>query len=110
MRREAQRALAKGLHCLIFSDNVPIEDEVALKRMGRDKNLLVMGPDCGTAHIGGVGLGFCNVMRAGGIGIAGAAGTGIQEALAAIDAAAAESPARWAPAGATCPTRSAASP
>ena len=87
VRREAQRALRKGLHCLIFSDNVPVEDEVALKRMGRERGLLVMGPDCGTAHIGGVGLGFCNVMRPGGIGVAGAAGTGIQETMAAIDAA-----------------------
>ena len=86
VRREAERALRKGLHCLIFSDNVPVEDEVALKQMGREKDLLVMGPDCGTAHIGGVGLGFCNVARPGGIGIAGAAGTGIQEAMAAIDA------------------------
>ncbi len=86
VRREAERALKKGLHCLIFSDNVTVEDEVALKRMGRERGLLVMGPDCGTAHIGGVGLGFCNVMRPGGIGIAGAAGTGIQEAMAAIDA------------------------
>ena len=87
VRREAERALGKGLHCLIFSDNVPIEDEAALKRMGRERGLLVMGPDCGTAHIAGVGLGFCNVVRPGGIGIAGAAGTGIQEAMAAIDAA-----------------------
>lgn len=87
VRREAERALGKGLHCLIFSDNVSVEDEVALKRMGRERGLLVMGPDCGTAHIGGTGLGFCNVMRPGGIGIAGAAGTGIQEAMAAIDAA-----------------------
>ncbi|MYA97084.1 MAG: acyl-CoA synthetase FdrA [Nitrospinae bacterium] len=85
VRREAERALRKGLHCLIFSDNVPVEDEVALKQMGREKDLLVMGPDCGTAHIGGVGLGFCNVVRPGEIGIAGAAGTGIQEAMAAID-------------------------
>ena len=87
VRREAERALRKGLHCLIFSDNVSVEDEVALKQMGRDKDLLVMGPDCGTAHVGGIGLGFCNVMRPGKIGIAGAAGTGIQEAMAAIDAA-----------------------
>ena len=86
VRREAERALSKGLHCLIFSDNVSIEDEVALKRMGRERGLLVMGPDCGTAHIGGVGLGFCNVVRPGGIGVAGAAGTGIQEAMAAVDA------------------------
>jgi len=84
-RREAERALRKGLHCLVFSDNVPVEDEVALKRLGRERGLLVMGPDCGTCHIGGVGLGFCNVMRPGPIGIVGAAGTGIQEAMAAID-------------------------
>ncbi len=87
VRREVERALARGLHCLIFSDNVSVEDEVALKRTGLEKSLLVMGPDCGTAHIGGVGLGFCNVMRPGRVGIAGAAGTGIQEAMAAIDAA-----------------------
>lgn len=55
--------------------------------MGRKKGLLVMDPDCGTAHIGGVGLWFCNVMRPGKIGIVGAAGTGIQEVMAAIDAA-----------------------
>ena len=58
VRREAERALQKGLHCLIFSDNVPVEDEVALKRMGREKGLLVMGPDCGTAHIGVLDSGF----------------------------------------------------
>jgi succinyl-CoA synthetase alpha subunit len=87
VRREAERALRKGLHCLIFSDNVSVEDEVALKRLGRERGLLVMGPDCGTAHIGGVGLGFCNVMRPGKIGVVGASGTGIQEVMAAIDAA-----------------------
>ncbi len=87
VRREAERALRKGLHCLIFSDNVPLADEVALKEMARARGLLLMGPDCGTAHIGGVGLGFCNVMRAGPIGLAGASGTGLQEAMAAIDAA-----------------------
>ncbi len=87
VRREATRALGMGLHCLIFSDNVPVEDEVALKRIGRERGLLVMGPDCGTAHIAGVGLGFCNVARPGEIGIVGAAGTGIQEAMASIDSA-----------------------
>lgn len=85
VRREAERALLRGLHCLIFSDNVPVEDEVALKRLGREKGLLVMGPDCGTCHIGGTALGFCNVVRPGPVGIVGAAGTGIQEAMAAID-------------------------
>ena len=64
---------------MIFSDNVPIEDEVALKREARERGLLVMGPDCGTAIIGGVPLAFANVVPRGDIGIIGASGTGIQE-------------------------------
>ncbi|MFQ5844270.1 MAG: acyl-CoA synthetase FdrA [Planctomycetota bacterium] len=87
VRFEALRALNAGLHCLIFSDNVPLEDEVYLKRTAAERGLLLMGPDCGTALINGVGLGFCNVVRSGSVGIVGAAGTGIQEVLAAIDAA-----------------------
>ena len=55
---EARKALALGLHVMIFSDNVPIAEEVALKREARDAGLLVMGPDCGTAIIGGVPLAF----------------------------------------------------
>ena len=68
-----------GLHVMIFSDNVPIEDEAALKREARERRLFVMGPDCGTAIIGGVPLGFANVVPRGDIGIIGASGTGIQE-------------------------------
>jgi len=64
---------------MIFSDNVPIEDEAALKREARERRLFVMGPDCGTAIIGGVPLGFANVVPQGDIGIIGASGTGIQE-------------------------------
>ncbi len=64
---------------MIFSDNVPIEDEAALKREARERGLFVMGPDCGTAIIGGVPLGFANVVPHGDIGIIGASGTGIQE-------------------------------
>ena len=64
---------------MIFSDNVPIAEEAALKREARDAGLLVMGPDCGTAIIGGVPLGFANVVPRGDIGIIGASGTGIQE-------------------------------
>ena len=76
---EARKALALGLNVMIFSDNVPIEEEAALKREGRERGLLVMGPDCGTAIIGGLPLAFANVVPRGDIGIIGASGTGIQE-------------------------------
>ncbi len=76
---EARKALNLGLHVMIFSDNVAIADEVELKREARDLGLLVMGPDCGTAIIGGTPLAFANVVPRGDIGIIGASGTGIQE-------------------------------
>ncbi len=76
---EARKALALGLHVMIFSDNVSIEEEAALKREARERGLLVMGPDCGTAIIGGMPLAFANVVPRGDIGIIGASGTGIQE-------------------------------
>jgi len=76
---EARKAMELGLHVMIFSDNVPIDDEAALKREARERGLFVMGPDCGTAIIGGVPLGFANVVPTGDIGIIGASGTGIQE-------------------------------
>lgn len=76
---EARKALAAGLHVMIFSDNVALDDEAALKREARDRNLMVMGPDCGTAIIAGLPLAFANVVPRGDIGIVGASGTGIQE-------------------------------
>ncbi|MEP7329277.1 MAG: oxidoreductase, partial [Betaproteobacteria bacterium] len=76
---EARRALQKGLHVMMFSDNVSIADEVELKTMARERGLLMMGPDCGTAIIGGVPLAFANVIARGDIGIVGASGTGLQE-------------------------------
>lgn len=76
---EARKALGLGLHVMIFSDNVPIADEAALKGDARAQHRLVMGPDCGTAIIAGVPLGFANVVPRGDIGIVGASGTGIQE-------------------------------
>ena len=76
---EARKALELGLHVMIFSDNVPLEDEAALKREARERRRFVMGPDCGTAIIAGVPLGFANVVPRGDIGIIGASGTGIQE-------------------------------
>jgi len=80
----AREALQAGLHVMLFSDNVPVEDEVRLKRMGRDRGLLVMGPDCGTVLIAGSALGFANRVRRGPIGVAGAAGTGIQEVTSLV--------------------------
>jgi FdrA protein len=82
---EAHQALADGLHVFLFSDNVSVEHEVDLKRRARDKGLLVMGPDCGTAILGGVGLGFANVVRRGRIGLVGASGTGLQEVTTLLD-------------------------
>jgi FdrA protein len=76
---EARKALRRGLNVMIFSDNIPVEEEVDLKREARELGLLVMGPDCGTAIIGGVPLCFANVVPRGDIGIIGASGTGIQE-------------------------------
>ena len=76
---EARKAIRHGLHAMIFSDNVAVEAEHALKEEARDKGLLVMGPDCGTAIIGGVPLAFANAVPRGDIGIVGASGTGIQE-------------------------------
>ncbi len=77
--REARNALEAGLNVFLFSDNVSIQDELELKQLAAEKNLLVMGPDCGTSLIGGVGIGFANVVRRGPIGVIGAAGTGLQE-------------------------------
>jgi FdrA protein len=78
---EAHQALSDGLHVFLFSDNVPLEEEVELKRRARDDGLLVMGPDCGTSILTGVGLGFANVVRRGRIGLIGASGTGLQEVM-----------------------------
>ena len=77
--REAHKALESGLNVFLFSDNVSIDDELDLKRIAVEKNLLVMGSDCGTSLIGGVGIGFANVVRKGSIGVIGASGTGLQE-------------------------------
>ncbi len=77
---EAKKALSAGLNLMIFSDNVPLADEIELKKMARDRGLLVMGPDCGTAILKGKALGFANVVKSGPVGIVGASGTGIQQA------------------------------
>jgi len=80
----ARQALDLGKHVFLYSDNVSVEDEVSLKQKAREKGLLVMGPDCGTAIINGVGLGFANRVRRGRIGLVGASGTGLQAVTSAI--------------------------
>ncbi len=81
----AFQGLGLGLHVLLFSDNVPVAQEVALKRFARSRGLLVMGPGAGTAMLAGTGLGFANVVRPGRVGVVAAAGTGAQEAMSLLD-------------------------
>jgi len=76
---EARKALQAGLHALVFSSGVPLEEERALKLVAREKGLLLMGPDCGTALIAGTPLAFANAVPRGDIGIVSASGTGLQE-------------------------------
>jgi FdrA protein len=76
---EAWDALSHGLHVLLFSDNVSLEDEIALKKYAREHGLLLMGPGAGTTILNNVALGFANVLPAGPVGIVSAAGTGLQE-------------------------------
>lgn len=82
---EALKALKNGLNVFLFSDNVPLKDEIDLKHFAHERGLLVMGPDCGTAFVGGIPLGFANAVRRGGIGLVGASGTGLQEVMSLID-------------------------
>ena len=81
----AHSALTAGLHVLLFSDNVPVSEEVALKRRASRLGRLVMGPGAGTAVLGGVGLGFANAVGVGPVGIVAAAGTGAQEVMTLLD-------------------------
>jgi FdrA protein len=83
--REARKALGSGLHVMLFSDNVSLEEEVALKKLAAEKGLLMMGPDCGTAVINGKPLCFANVLRRGSIGLVAASGTGLQEVSCSIN-------------------------
>lgn len=84
---EALDVLAEGASVMVFSDNVSVEDEVLLKETAAGADLLVMGPDCGTAVVGGVALGFANVVQPGPVGIVAASGTGAQQVMALLDAA-----------------------
>ncbi|HTX80497.1 MAG TPA: acyl-CoA synthetase FdrA [Longilinea sp.] len=80
----AREAMRYGKHVFLFSDNVPVEEEIALKQTASEKGLLVMGPDCGTAIVRGIGLGFANKVRFGPIGVVAAAGTGLQQVTSRI--------------------------
>ena len=82
---EALKALHLGLNVMLFSDNVSGEDEIALKRYARSHGLMVLGPDCGTAILNGVPLGFANVIRRGAIGVVAASGTGLQQVTCLAD-------------------------
>ncbi|MGL5930053.1 MAG: FdrA family protein [Dermatophilaceae bacterium] len=84
---EAFDALAAGASVMLFSDNVSVADEVRLKDAAAAADLLVMGPDCGTAVVGGVALGFANVVRPGPLGMVAASGTGAQQVMCLLDAA-----------------------
>ena len=83
----AHQALTRGMDVLLFSDHVSVDAEVALKRRAVEEGRLMMGPDCGTAMLDGIGLGFMNVVRRGPVGIVAAAGTGAQEVACLLDAA-----------------------
>jgi FdrA protein len=82
---EAVKALHLGLNVMLFSDNVPEADELRLKQLANERDLIVMGPDCGTAIINGVPLAFANVVQGGPIGAVGASGTGLQQVTVLID-------------------------
>ena len=82
--QEARTAIEGGLHILLFSDNVPLEEEISLKELAANKGLLCMGPDAGTAIINGVALGFANAVPRGSIGLVSAAGTGLQGVTSGI--------------------------
>lgn len=83
--REAKEALKKEMHVMLFSDNVSLQQELHLKQTAHEKGLLVMGPDCGTAILGGTGLCFSNEVRRGNIGMIAASGTGLQEVCVLAD-------------------------
>lgn len=82
---EAMKALQLGMNVMLFSDNVSLAQEKTVKILAREKDLIVMGPDCGTAIVNGIPLGFANVVRRGAIGVVGASGTGLQEVTCRVD-------------------------
>src|SRR5690606_24148917 len=84
---EAMDAVEAGTSVMVFSDNVPVDQEIALKQAAAERDVLVMGPDCGTAMVAGAALGFANVVRPGPVGLVAASGTGAQQVMCLLDAA-----------------------
>jgi FdrA protein len=84
-RYEAAKAVNAGLDVMLYSDNISLEDEIALKKQAARRGVMVMGPDCGTAIIDGVPLAFANQVRKGPVGLVGASGTGLQEVICLLD-------------------------
>lgn len=84
---EAMEAIDAGCDVMIFSDNVPVEQEIQLKDAAAAQGVLVLGPDCGTAVVDGVGLGFAHSLSPGPVGVVAASGTGAQQVLCLLDAA-----------------------
>ena len=82
---EAAMGLTAGLNIMLYSDNISVEDELALKKRAHEKGLIVMGPDCGTSIINGIPLAFGNKVNNGPVGVVGASGTGIQEVVSLLD-------------------------
>jgi FdrA protein len=75
----AREALRRGKHVFCFSHHISLEEELELKRIAIDQQLLMMGPDCGTSILDGIGYGFANKVRLGNIGLVSASGSGLQE-------------------------------
>lgn len=82
---EAKKVIDKGITPFIFSDNVPLSEEVELKKLAEKKDIFIMGPGCGTSVINGISIGLMSAVRQGSIGIVGASGSGIHEVAVLID-------------------------
>ena len=80
----AHQAIEQGKHVFCFSHHMTVEDEIELKKSAIDKNILMMGPDCGTAILDGIGFGFANQVRRGSVGVVAASGSGLQEVVTLI--------------------------
>jgi len=83
--RDAMEALRADKHVVLLGGGVSLEEEVELKQAAAERELLLLGPGCGTAIIEGTGYGFANAVRRGPVGIVGTLGTGIQEISCLVD-------------------------
>ena len=81
----AFKLIDEGIHQQIFSDHVPMDDELQIKRYAVKNHVLILGPGAGTSIINGNGIGFSNAVTAGPVAIVAAAGTGLQEVSTLLD-------------------------